>query len=333
MPPIGSQPSTVQHAFEGTALSHLTTTAGRKRAGAPPSDLSDFNYRWPVSELYVSERHQLVYCPIQKVACSSLKIWWATLTEGTSRQLTGEAYGGDFAIDHSAINARHKLHYQLPRLGFEPVTSPDWFRVVFVRNPWSRLVSAYVNKFVPLLDDVCQDVFQAAHRRWGGPVAQLNTWACLHRRAFPQVERERLRATVWPWIAGPRGWRKAFTFRHFVEYIAAQHGNEEQLDLHWRPQYLFLGNVKFDFVGRFERLGDDLRRVSKKLGVAVELPAVNRSSYGSRHDCTGIVADWPLRRLRKLPSAPNYRYFYTPRLRALVGEIYRRDVKEFGYEF
>jgi hypothetical protein len=295
-------------------------------------DRGDFNYRWPVSELYASAPHRLVYCPIQKVACSSLKMWWAQLTEGSGRQYTGEANASDFAIDHAAINARHKLHYQLPRLGFAPVTSPDWFRMVFVRNPWSRLVSAYVNKFVPLLENVCQDVFDAAHRRWGGPIAQLASWT-KGPRGYSQIEREWLRPTIWPWIAGPRGWRKTLTFRHFVEYIAAHQGNEEQLDLHWRPQHLFLGDVKFDFVGRFERLGDDLRRVSRQLGIAVELPSVNRTSYGSGQGVADNVADWPLRRLRKLSAAPNYRQFYTPQLRALVGEIYRRDVKEFGYEF
>jgi hypothetical protein len=36
---------------------------------------------WPEATFYVSQRYRLVYCPIQKVACSSIKLWWAELDE------------------------------------------------------------------------------------------------------------------------------------------------------------------------------------------------------------------------------------------------------------
>jgi hypothetical protein len=34
-----------------------------------------------------------------------------------------------------------------------------------------------------------------------------------------------------------------------------------------------------------------------------------------------------------MPSAPDYRQFYTPELRDRVARLYRRDIEQFGYEF
>lgn len=44
----------------------------RQAKGAVPAGL-----RWPAKRYFVSPRHRLLYCPIPKVACSSLKVWWA----------------------------------------------------------------------------------------------------------------------------------------------------------------------------------------------------------------------------------------------------------------
>jgi Sulfotransferase family len=64
-----------------------------------------------------------------------------------------------------------------------------------------------------------------------------------------------------------------------------------------------------DFVGRFERLGDDFGEVCRRIGVAADL----RHENATGHD--------------------HYRKFYSDETRAIVGEVFARDIQRFGYTF
>ena len=64
-----------------------------------------------------------------------------------------------------------------------------------------------------------------------------------------------------------------------------------------------------DFVGRYESLVQDMAHVRRTLGLAHDLPHVNRS----RHD--------------------DYRQYYTDDLRDVVARRFRRDIEAFGYAF
>src|SRR5687768_5773492 len=98
------------------------------------------HYVWPKSEFFVSQRNRLVYCPIQKVACSSLKLWWAEMEGEEATSFINQNHFGQACIDHGRLNDRYKLHHQSVELGNRPLVDNDWTRMVFVRNPWSRLV-------------------------------------------------------------------------------------------------------------------------------------------------------------------------------------------------
>ena len=300
-----------------------------------PADLrdSEIDYRWPESEFYVSERHRLVYCPIQKVACSSLKLWWAEIMEGTAGTFISETRYGQ-KIDHGGLNDRFKLHRQAERLGRRPLIEDGWFRIVFVRNPWSRLVSVFANKFVPV-HDMAEPVFRETHSRWGKqPVRMAGEMMLQALAPFAASARGRLRTTIWPLLRGSKAWHDEFTFRHFIDFLSSNLLEGMETDLHWRPQYQFLGDVAFDYVGRFERLHEDMRTISGLLGVDVKLPVTNVTNYAGRAShTTKCFADTPMSELRRLPAVPDYRQFYTRELEQQVASLYRRDVEQFGYEF
>jgi hypothetical protein len=69
------------------------------------------------------------------------------------------------------------------------------------------------------------------------------------------------------------------------------------------------GEVIVDFIGRYERLGDDLAAVTARLGVAFDLPHVNRSRRG------------------------DYREYYTAATAEIVARRFARDIEHFGYRF
>jgi hypothetical protein len=287
---------------------------------------------WPEATFYVSQRRRLVYCPIQKVACSSIKLWWAELDETLPEHFLPVDESGQKFIDHRRLNERYRLQHHVQELGRRPLTDDDWFRFVFVRNPWSRLVSAFINKFV-YPQPLTPPVFKAVHRRWRRRTLLRVRDAVLSPWSRARAEVEPLRDSIWPALRGRKAWHDEITFRHFVDYVAASGLDDAEVDPHWRPQYRFVGNLRFQFVGRFERLADDVRSLAARLGVQAILPAVNRTCYMPAPSPAAAVADCPLRQLRQFPLMPGYRHFYTRQLRDHVARLYRRDVEQFHYDF
>jgi len=294
---------------------------------------SEREYLWPTSEFFVSENHRLVYCPIPKVACSSLKLWWADLIDGSARSFTSLNEKGEIALDHQAINDRFKLHHQSLDPNCQPLTGDDWFRVAFVRDPWSRLVSSFLNKFLDLYD-VTGHVFSHVHSRWKEPAQLDNPNSTSQPPVDPySTTYNRMRKWLLLNYCGEQAWQGLFTFRQFVEYLSACDLDGPDIDLHWCPQYRFLGVVNFHLIGRFERLSSDFQVVASRLGVRADLPAVNCTSYQPEAVPKGNFADCPLETLRKLRAMPDYRQFYTPALVEQVADLYRIDIERFGYEF
>ena len=87
---------------------------------------------------------------------------------------------------------------------------------------------------------------------------------------------------------------------------------------HFRPQHRFVcdpsGTLQLDYVGRFESLGESFTAIADQLGVETQLI----------HD----------RKTKRTSSDPTkYTDVYTPAMRAVVEEIYGRDLRLFDYQF
>lgn len=240
---------------------------------------------WPQSNFLADTRRRFLYCPIAKVACTSLKLWMLAIAGDTPPRPFNEQV--------------EVQRYSLRRLGHRAaqqiLQDPEYFSFAFVRNPWSRVVSAYLNKF--------QSVNVTSER----VISQL-------RR---DRKREELTADV--------------PFREFIEFLSR--GRAWKFDEHWRPQHLFLKEVRLDFLGRFEHLARDFAWVQQRLDIDMPLPHHNVTCYAEQADSQECVADLTAAKLKRRGAFPDYRQFYTPRLRDLVGQIYAEDIDRFGYEF
>lgn len=64
-----------------------------------------------------------------------------------------------------------------------------------------------------------------------------------------------------------------------------------------------------DVVGRFERLAEDVARISERIGIPLELPHLNTSEHN------------------------DYRGYYTPATQAIVARNFARDIERFEYVF
>lgn len=70
------------------------------------------------------------------------------------------------------------------------------------------------------------------------------------------------------------------------------------------------GEPGVDFVGRFENLEQDFQTIAKKLNISgITLPVRNRTKH------------------------KHYSYYYTDETRELVADLFKNDIKMFGYKF
>ncbi len=173
-----------------------------------------------------------VYVPIPKVACTSL-------LDVARRWL-----GLDGEVHASTAFTRVPL-YDLGQL------CPPNRVYAFVRNPWDRLLSCYLDKLDP---------DQADNRYWRNGV-EINFW--------------------------PYGGRfhAGMSFAEFVRAVTEL--PESQANVHFAPQSWWL-DVPVDFLGRFERLDGDYQRLRAWLGLPDEsLPrhrATNHGHYSRYYD-------------------------------------------------
>jgi len=182
-----------------------------------------------ISNTWVSPGHRYFYMATPKVACSKIKL--------VLQELEG----------YEVPPAPLRIHWRdTPGLSFVPsladlpihdavraLTSPDWFRFAFVRNPYARLLSAYTQKVRDLKSPWVG--FREAVRRSAG---------------VPTV---------------PGAAPAVVEFPDFVRYIGEQ--DDGVRDGHWRSQVgtLHVDRIRYDFVGRFESFTEDLTQVLRKL--------------------------------------------------------------------
>ena len=158
---------------------------------------------------------------------------------------------------------------------------PGLYAFAFVRNPWDRLVSCYRDKI---------------------------------RGEVDGFTRFTVRPGVADCLAGFEGFFANMSFEEFVSAVASI--PDSDADEHFRSQSTFLmtaeGNIGVDFVGRYETLEDDFKRVCGRVGLlsSVRLP-----------------------RLQAARHATNYVDYYTVRTKNVVADRFGQDIEAFAYRF
>jgi len=98
-------------------------------------------------------------------------------------------------------------------------------------------------------------------------------------------------------------------FAQFVDFAAAR--DLDTGDVHLRRQAPQIDLNRVDFVGRFETLDADLRHIFGRLELPLQVSVhVNASARDA-----------------------DYRHYYDDRTAELVGSLYQKDVRTFGYRF
>ena len=207
-----------------------------------------------VDEIIVNHDHRFLYCPIPKAGSTTLKILLHELEGVSVEEVAGP--------DRSRLGALHdgsrnRLHY-LGAYDDADVLRMlnEWFTFAFVRNPWTRLLSAFRNKIEPHPANLQRPRYQQnPDRVWVG-------------RLIDDVKATR------------PGDDRDVSFAEFARYVSRQ--DPAEMNQHYRPQVVLggFGFIPYDFVGRLERFEDDYAHVAARVGIDRPLPSNRRPFSG-----------------------------------------------------
>ncbi len=208
--------------------------------------LNDYYFRtrpngllWPHATLITLQNHKLLYCPIAKNSCTSLKRLMVSLSDVEHKKLL-------LAADvHRGVD-RHRtgLKLQDHDLDFarQIMDSEEYFKFAVVRDPFTRLVSAYIEKFVVAR-------FAEPNQRHTAPVI-----AAVQGSDRPD-------------------YRRGITFAEFIRYLTDQ--APKNLDPHWKPQVLYLEGIRYSRIYPMDRLDTLCRDLAARVGRSVVLEKRN----------------------------------------------------------
>ncbi|XP_035521249.1 carbohydrate sulfotransferase 8-like [Morone saxatilis] len=183
-----------------------------------------------VSRVYVEDRSRLLYCEVPKAGCSNWKRVLMVL--GGSATSTQD-------IPHDAAHYGNHLR-RLESYSRTGITERlrSYTKVLFVREPFERLVSAFRDKF--------ESPNSYYHPVFGRPI----------------ISRYRANATRTALRTGA-----GVTFREFVQYLLDVR-RPVGMDIHWEPisQLCNPCLLRYNFIGKFESLEEEANFLLQTIG-------------------------------------------------------------------
>lgn len=183
--------------------------------------LHDFNFN-----INISLKNKYVYFEVAKAACSTIK----------KRLLNYEVSPFDASnikLHHDIFSSPFVKPYQLNKKMLRHVLfSGEYFRFSFVREPYVRVLSAYLDKIVRLKPQA-KKVLRALNITFDD-------------EAFSNID---------------------ISFEQFI--LSIEKTPVRRLDKHWRPQHMLLMHpfINLDFTGKIESFNDGWNSVISRIGL------------------------------------------------------------------
>uniref|UniRef100_UPI00358E5514 carbohydrate sulfotransferase 8 n=1 Tax=Myxine glutinosa TaxID=7769 RepID=UPI00358E5514 len=261
-----------------------------RRGAAPPVTLASPAH---VSRLFVEERHHLLYCEIPKAGCTNWKRLLMVLS-GRAPSTT--------AVLHTAAHYANGLRRldSYPRHEIERRLR-TYTKVLFVREPLERLVSAF------------RDKLQRPNPYYGP----------LYGRAI--LARYRNNASRSALHSGT-----GVTFREFLRFLLDPH-RPLAPDVHWEPAARLCHPcyITYDFIGHFEALASEADAFLAALGIPPTLRFPPKE-----HDVTEAVRTEAMHLSKDKGSFDISRQYFSRLLqheRQLAYDLYYLDYIMFNY--
>ena len=177
---------------------------------------------------FVDDGLRYVYCAIPKVSCSTWKTVLLRLTGKIQPNRTEDL--STFDVHDRSFKEQYLPTFDMYRPDEIRYRIDNYYKFLFVREPFKRLVSAYLDKFVRT----------SSYQKLVGVII---------------VKRYRQHPTEEALEKG-----NDVTFEEFVRLILDPEVRAMRTyDVHWRPYYESCHpcHIKYDFIGKFETLHED----------------------------------------------------------------------------
>uniref|UniRef100_A0A4W3GT26 Carbohydrate sulfotransferase n=1 Tax=Callorhinchus milii TaxID=7868 RepID=A0A4W3GT26_CALMI len=228
-----------------------------------------------VSRIYVEDKYKLLYCEVPKAGCSN---WKRILMV-----LNGLASSPD-NISHDSVHYSKSLR-RLDSYNIKDIHDrfSTYTKVVFVRDPMERLVSAFRDKF--------EHSNNYYHPVFGKAI----------------LKKYRVNASVEALDTG-----SGVTFREFAQYLLDAQ-RPVGMDIHWEQISKLCSPclIDYDFIGKFETLETDANHFLKLIGAP---PGLHFPSFKDRHSTdertTPTVVQQYLAQLSSVERQKTYNFYY-----------------------
>lgn len=218
---------------------------------------------WPLTQVFVSRRAGLIYCPIGKVACTFLKRQMVQVSDVAHPDiLLSDVHG---LTDHvrTGLQLGDYPEHQARAL----MSDPAYIRFAVVRAPQERLLSAYIEKFVIARNRLnnrfhTDPVIRAVQMRKGAADGEGGYEAGQDAEAAAEAAAD-----------------LGISFRDFITEITAQPSH--LLDPHWRPQADYLEGIRYDRIFRLDQMDQVIDMLEQRSGRSLSRQPANVTGSGS----------------------------------------------------
>lgn len=216
---------------------------------------------WPTRSFMVSESHKVLFSPIAKCACTSLKTMMVHLAQVEQAERILKL--GVHRVTDKFNTGMHLKDLPKKR-ALDIRNSTQYYKFAVIRDPIKRAISAYTEKFV------VNRLVKANHLHTKKVVKSVQG------KENPDLD-------------------LGITFRQFVEFVTSQ--EQATLDPHWIPQCFYLrGVLKHDAIYRVDQLDKLKAKLESWTGVEIKLGQLNTSTLPPDSNIattsyTGIAVD------------------------------------------
>ena len=196
----------------------------------------------------VAPRAKVLYVPVTKVACSTLKLFLAQVegswNEDATRRVISANISQEQTVHNYLVHGLQRFHALSRRRQWEIIDSPNWLRVAALRDPLRRAYSSWENRVLLRAPGTDPEV-----------LARCSDVLVDGRLDVPAT---------------------------FARFASALRTDPELFmrDDHFRPQYntLYVDQVDYDVIARLDQPGDLQRladTINGRVGTSVSLQRLN----------------------------------------------------------
>ncbi|MEM9274421.1 MAG: sulfotransferase family 2 domain-containing protein [Cyanobacteria bacterium P01_F01_bin.143] len=296
----------------GDALNKNGQTAEAITAHKKAIKIKSQDPQFRLRDYWINHDLKLIFCAIPKNANTLFKTMLVEYSQNSAEYKKGNLNVHQYFSE----NKDFEEEFALKDISY--LDNPEYFKFVILRNPFRRLVSGYINKFVsPIVESM-------RRKKKFTPTKPIS--------AQGKIIRE-----VSEFLGIEPDFEKSVTFDQFIRYLSRT--EDVKLNIHWRPQHTFLGlglfKFKYDFIGKFEELNLVIEHLEKKFDIQVNKNVMGKSHITNYKEFTNsgdFCHKYPIDFL-ELEGVPSSNQLYTPELEALVRVRYAEDIALYEREF